>query len=212
MRTVNCSRRSDITQLLEGVRAGKADSVERLMSALYRDLRVMVRSVFAIEGRQHVLQPVAVVNEAFLRLFQPETSSSPTRHSAPLNGHCRAHFLAAAAGQIRVVLNDYSRHRSAKASKLRVHLLDLVADGEAAIQDFETVDRLLDLLAATGPASARALELTCFGGLTDADSALVVGESAAKIKRDREYAQKWFDERMTAAATSPIAKRKAQVS
>lgn len=210
MRTVNCSRKSDITQLLEGVRAGKADAVDRLMAALYRDLRVMVRSVFAIEGRQHVLQPVAVVNEAFLRLFQPETSASVTRRSAPINGHYRAHFLAAAAGQIRLVLNDYSRQRSAKGVKLKVHLHDLMADGEAAIRDFETVDRLLDLLATTGPASARALELTCFGGLTDVDSALVVGEPAAKIRRDREYAQKWFDERMT--AISPAAKRKAQVS
>ncbi len=187
----------EITQLLMRARDGATDSADLLMAAVYDDLRLLARGVMANEGRQHTLQPTAVVNEAFLRLFRPGNNSADWQ-SVEVKWQNRAHFLAVAARQMRLVLIDYARQRKAakRGRGLRVSLEDAGPLAAADGHDFEQLNELLDLLATKDPAAARTVELKFFGGLTDREAALVLGVSASKLRRDWEFARLWLRARL----------------
>jgi RNA polymerase sigma-70 factor, ECF subfamily len=142
------------------------------MAAVYDDLGVLARGVISSEGRDHTLQPTAVVNEAFLRLFRPSNNGSGWQ-SVEIDWQNRAHFLAVVARQMRLVLIDYARQRKAakRGRGLRVSLEDAGPLATADGHDFEQLNELIDLLATKDPAAARAVELKFFGGFTDHESA-----------------------------------------
>ncbi len=197
------ARSQEITQLLQGVRDGSAASADLLMSAVYDDLRMLARGVMASESRDHTLQPTAVVNEAFLRLFRPVKDSQGAWQSVPIEWQNRAHFLAVAARQMRLVLVDYARQRRAakRGGGLKISLEDIgpVTIGEA--HDFEAIDQLLNLLATKDANSARVVELKFFGGLTDREAALVMNVSVAHLRRDWEFARSWLRHQLKSSGT-----------
>jgi RNA polymerase sigma factor (TIGR02999 family) len=194
----DAARSQEITQLLHGVRDGSAASANLLMAAVYDDLRVLARNAMAKESRDHTLQPTAVVNEAFLRLFRPVKDSQGDWKSVPIEWQNRAHFLAVAARQMRLVLVDYARQRRAakRGGGLKISLEDIgpVAAGE--IHDFEAIDQILTLLATKDANSARVVELKFFGGLTDREAALVMNVSVAHLRRDWEFARSWLRQQL----------------
>jgi len=168
------------------------------MSAVYDDLRSLARSVMASEGRDHTLQPTAVVNEAFLRLFRPTPAAAGQWKSVPVEWQNRAHFLAIAARQMRLVLVDYARQRKAakRGGGLKISLDDVGPVAAQAGHDFEVVDQLLKVLATKDAAAARVVELKFFGGLTDREAALVMNISAARLRRDWEFARSWLRQKL----------------
>lgn len=208
MPTSGESRKQEITLLLNGARNGSPEAADRLLSAVYDDLRHLARSVMSSEGPDHTLQPTAVVNEAFLRLFHPGPSESSGWHSVEIEWQSRAHFLAVAARQMRLVLIDYARQRKAakRGGGLKIALEDAGALASASVQDFNEIDRLLNLLATKDPAAARVVELKFFGGLTDREAAHVMGVSASKLRRDWEFARSWLRQRIESRPTMNLKK------
>src|SRR4051794_17357613 len=90
---------SRVTVLLGRLREGEAAAVDELMPLVYGELRRIARSFFRSQQPGHTLQPTALVNEAYLKLFddaQPAFSD-------------RAHFLAVMARAMRQVLVDHAR-------------------------------------------------------------------------------------------------------
>ncbi len=187
-----------ITLLLQAVRAGDAASADKLMSVVYTDLRKVARRYMSSERQDHTLQPTAVVNEVFLRLFRP--SEDGAHRATPVDWQNRAHFLGVAARQMRQILIDHARQKKAAKRSFGVKIaLDDAEPGSLATQpehDFETIDQLLDLLATKDPEAAKVVELKFFGGLTDREAALVMGISMAKLRRDWEFARSWLRHRM----------------
>src|SRR5580704_3891980 len=157
MCAVEAGRGPDITRLLHELRAGSGKSTDELMSAVYQDLRHVARSVMAGENSQQTLQPTAIVNEAFLRLFRRGDGPESSWQSVEVDWQNRAHFLAVAAKQMRLVLIDYARQKKAakRGGGLKVSLEDAgPIAGPTALgpeHDFDTIDRLLNLLAEKDP-------------------------------------------------------------
>lgn len=197
-------RGQEITQLLQGARDGSTASADRLMSAVYDDLRLLARGVMASENRDHTLQPTAVVNEAFLRLFRPAKAENGGWKSVPIDWQNRAHFLAVAARQMRLVLVDYARQRRAakRGGGFKISIEDIgpIALGET--HDFEAIDQLLNLLATKDANAARVVELKFFGGLTDREAALVMNISAATLRRDWDFARSWLRHQLKSSPAS----------
>jgi RNA polymerase sigma-70 factor (ECF subfamily) len=198
MCAVDAGRSPDITRLLQEVRAGSGNSAEELMSAVYQDLRQVARQVMSGEDSQQTLQPTAIVNEAFLRLFKRGEGPESQWQSVPVDWQSRAHFLAVAARQMRLVLIDYARQKKAakRGGGLKVSLEDAGPIAARPEHDFETIDRLLILLAEKDPTAAQIVELKFFGGLTDREAALAMGITTAKLRRDWEFARSWLRNRM----------------
>jgi hypothetical protein len=79
-----------LTRLLKAWSGGDAQALERLTPAVYAELRSLAQIHLAGERQGHLLQPTALVNEAFLRLIRGE----------PVEWNNRTHFFAVSASAV----------------------------------------------------------------------------------------------------------------
>lgn len=73
----------DLTRMLQAWKDGDASVLERLTPVVYAELHRIARRNLAREREGHLLQPTALVNEAFVRLLG----------EAPVEWASRAHFF-----------------------------------------------------------------------------------------------------------------------
>ena len=82
-----------ITQTLIELTRGAEGSAERLMPLVYDKLRALAGQYMARERTEHTLQPTALLNEAYLRLFD----------QSRVNWQNKPHFVAVAVQMMAVV-------------------------------------------------------------------------------------------------------------
>ncbi|HYP13830.1 MAG TPA: sigma-70 family RNA polymerase sigma factor [Bryobacteraceae bacterium] len=178
-----------ITTLLADMREGKAGAADQLIATIYPDLRRLAASQFRGEAVGHTLQPTAVVHELYVRLFSGQK----------IEWQDRAHFFAIAAQQIRRILVDHARARSAGkrgGHQVRVPMLDLSGSSSHTDEDVLAVHEALTRLQALDPRAAKVIELRFFGGLTEDEAAEVIGISHATLKRDWVFARAWLSSQL----------------
>jgi len=180
--------RNTVTLLLEQVRSGDRADFNRLIEAVYPELRRMARTYLRRERRDHVLQPTALVNELYLRL------ASHRRHE----WQSRAHFFGATASIMRRILVEHAR--ALKRAKREHESVATDADSLASpIGDAVSVlalDAALDELSQLSPRQARIVELRCFTGLSVPETAVVLGIHARSVDRDWAMARAWLRRRL----------------
>lgn len=173
-----------VTRLLQDWAGGDRAARDRLMAVVYDELRRIARRYMRKEPAGHTLQPTALVNEAFLRLIDQETSWQN-----------RAHFFAIAAQLMRRILVDRARARgSAKRGGLheRTTLGDVADLGHDRNVDVIALDQALTALAELDPRQGSIVELRFFGGLTIRETAEVLGVSHTIIEREWSLARAWL--------------------
>lgn len=165
----------------------------RLSSILHGELRRVVRSVLAHNRQDCVLETAAVLNEIFLRIapYRRQLLSSPGEWQS------RAHFMMAAAPQLRDTIRSFACRNGATRQSVGLGFGSPPPGEPPMIYDFFSVDRLLTTLAASEANLATTLELVCFGGLTDREVAFVLNIPLAKATRDRECAWNWLLKKMS---------------
>ncbi|MEM9300615.1 MAG: ECF-type sigma factor [Pseudomonadota bacterium] len=153
-----------------------------LWEQLYQRLKVIARGQVAGEARPDLMQPTALVSEAWLRMADLR-----------MEWESEAHFLAMAARVMRRVLVDEARARGAgkRDGGLKVTLNSAVP-GTAVTSDILDLDRALDGLAAVDARKAAIIELTYFGGMTYEQVGGELALSAATVKRDLRTARAWL--------------------
>ncbi|MCX5690073.1 MAG: ECF-type sigma factor [Planctomycetota bacterium] len=190
--------RTDITQLMDDLIAGRPSAMEKLIPVVYDELREIAHRVMRAESRRNTLQPTALVNEACIRLLGARSLS--------LND--RAHFFALASVVMRQILASSARaRRAAKRSdegRDRISLSD-VAESAAADDrspsdvDLLALDEALDRLATLNPIHARLVELRFFGGLSVEDASGIMGQSVRSLHRDWRVAKAWLNRELSNA-------------
>jgi len=180
----------DITGLLIAAQAGEREAADRVMEAVYADLRQKAAAFLRHERRDHTLQPTALVHEAYLRLVDQKRVA----------WQGRAHFLGVAAAMMRRVLVDHARGRRAAkrgGGGTRVTLDEsLVRSGPRDV-DLIALDDALSELAALDAQQARVVELRAFGGLSVEETAEALRLSLATVKRYWSFAQAWLKHRIS---------------
>src|SRR5882762_3021195 len=175
---------SDATLLLTAVEKGDPVAAEQLLELLYGELRRLATSKMAHEAPGQTLQPTALVHEAWLRLVG---SKNPRFEN-------RAHFFSAAAEAMRRILIDRARRKLTQrhgGSFERVDLegQDLVAT--AADEQLLAVHEVLDNLAKEHPIQAQVVKLRYFVGMTNEETARVLGISLTTTKAYWRFARTW---------------------
>jgi RNA polymerase sigma factor (TIGR02999 family) len=179
---------SDVTQLLVAWGAGDAAAAERLVPAVYAELRRQAARAMRREGCENTLQTTALVHEAYLRLVDQRR----------VVWRSRAHFFGVAAQLMRRILVDHARGRHAAKRGGGLQQLALV-DADAAIPaaaevgvEVIALHEALERLAALDPAQARLVELRYFGGLSIEETADALDVSPATVKREWAIARAWL--------------------
>ena len=159
-----------------------AQALARMMPEVYEELRRLAASCLRGERSEHTLQRTALVHEAYLRLVEQR----------PMKWQNRAHLLGIFARLMRQTLINYAVARTRKkrgGTDPIEHALEFydqrnidVAALDSALRDLETVD----------PRQGQIVELRFFGGLTVAEIAMVMGISAATVKREWATAKMWL--------------------
>src|SRR5262245_26425717 len=90
---------AEITQILHDWRDGSREALERLIPLVHRELSALASRQLAREWRQGRLQTTAVVNEAYMKLFDQRE----------VDWQNRGHFFAIAAQVMRRILVDHAR-------------------------------------------------------------------------------------------------------
>ncbi len=175
---------SPVTELLIRWAEGETEAWEELAPLVYEELRSIAHRQMGREAPGHLLQTTALIHEAYLRLIDAE-----------VDWQGRTHFYAVAARLMRRVLVDFARARNtAKRGGEWLHLpLEeslLPAKDQAA--ELERLDDAITSLAKLDRRKAEVVELRYFGGLTIAESAMVLGVSHATIERDLKTAKVWL--------------------
>jgi RNA polymerase sigma factor (TIGR02999 family) len=177
---------TQITELLRRVREGDSEASRELMPLVYTELRTIAGKYLRKERKDHTLQPTALVNEVYLRMFGAGTP----------NVADKAHFLAIASRMMRRILVDYARtkasgKRGGDLHRVEATGLELGTDHRDLLPLLE-LDRALDQLAAENPVLARAIEMRYFGGLTADEAAEVTGRSVHSVRHDLRFAEAWL--------------------
>ena len=181
---------SDVTQLLIDLSAGRPEALDRLLPAVYSELKVLASSQLRRERSDHSLSPTGLVHEAFLKLVD--------QRSVTWSG--RSHFFGIAAQAMRRILVDHARRRVAQ-KRGRQHQVTMSTDPQLASpipsDEIVAVDEALERLAAVDSRQSQLIELRYFAGLSIEETANVLGVSPATVKRDWALARAWLQHELS---------------
>ena len=136
------------------------------------------------ERAGHSLQATALVNEAYLRLFD-------VQH---VNWRDRSHFMAMAARMMRRILVEFARAKIREkrgGGWVKVSLGEDLMTSEKG-QDLVALDDALDALAQLDERKSRVVELRFFGGLSVEETAEALSVSAQTVMRDWKFSRAWL--------------------
>jgi RNA polymerase sigma-70 factor (ECF subfamily) len=185
----------ELTRMLKAWSDGDSAALERLTPVVYAELHRLARCHLAGEREGHLLQPSALVNEAFVRLIG----------GAPVEWASRNHFFCVSARLMRHILIDFVRAQGTAKRGQRTPHVDLaelkeIAGAGARPIDFLDLDAALDELAHLDARQAQVVELRYFGGLENAEIAQALGISEPTVNRDWRVARAWLFARLRPAS------------
>lgn len=151
----------ELTALLKKVSDGDKQAREDLLAIAYPKLHKIASKRLRLERADHTLQPTALINELYLRLFGNE----------PMAWRNRVHFFAVVAKHMRFILIEHARKRRSRGHHLTISLEAGEADQALRIavnveQELVELDLVLQKLEEIDPRAAHGVELRFFVGLT----------------------------------------------
>lgn len=176
----------EVTRWLRELEGGSSAAMERLVPLLYSELRAIAHGWLRHERTHHTLDTTALVHEAYLRLHGQHR----------LQAEDRAAFLAVAGNTMRRVLVDYARAKKAQkrgggaAPVPLEEVEDFLTEREA--EEVLELDEALDRLAVMNPQGATVVQHRFFAGLTEAESAELLGVSTKTVQRRWLAARAWL--------------------
>jgi len=174
-----------VTGLLLAWRAGEADASGQLFPLVYDELRRIAHRQIGRERPGHTLDTTALVHEVYLKLVDQ------TR----VQWADRSHFFAVATQAMRRILVDYARKYCSDkrgGGAIRVSLDDANPAVEDRAELLLAVDEALSELGKLDERLSRVVECRFFGGLTEEETAEVLGVTARTVRRDWSKAKGWL--------------------
>jgi RNA polymerase sigma-70 factor, ECF subfamily len=171
---------AQITLLLRRVREGDRAALEALVPLVYDELHRLASNHMHGDRFSVTLQPTALINEAFLRVFG---NSVPSFND-------RAHFLGIVSRVMRQVLVDHARRRQAqkRGSGLQVSLDDVAERAGRPAVDLLAINDVLERLGREDPRLLTLVEMRFFAGMTAEETAEALGESVNVVRHHLRYA------------------------
>jgi len=178
-------KRRHVTTLLVNWTDGDETAIHELLPLVYDELRHLARRQMAGEREGHLLQPTALVNEAFLRLVDLHQ----------IRWQNQAHFFAMAARVMRRILVEHARasmFRKRGGGAPHVTFDENLASAQLSADHLVALDDASKALALEHERKARVVELRYFGGLSVEETAVVLDVAPETVMRDWKFARSWL--------------------
>lgn len=182
------AQRFETTRLLNGLAGGDPAVTEEVVARVQDELRRLATLQLAGQRPGHTLQPTALVNEVWIRLFGQEE----------LHFEGRQAFYRFVSRVMRTVLIDHARaaqadKRGGDRERVSLSLVLQDAAGSSAPEvDVLELDKALERLEAMDPDLARVIELRFFGGMKHPAIAELLGTSLRSVERQWRLARAWL--------------------
>ena len=168
---------ADVTGLLLRYAEGDEEALTRVLPIVYDTLLDMARRTLRKHGRIATIDTSGLVHEAFLKLVDRSRISWENRR----------HFLGVYSLAMRSVLVDLARRRKAQkrgGERRQVTLDDSVIRIDDQAEQVLAIHEALETLAERSPRLARTVECRYFAGLSDEETAKVLGVTDRTVRRD----------------------------
>ncbi len=178
------SEPTPVTKLLQLVSENDHSAREELLNLVYHELHSIACEQMNHEAPGRTLQPTALVNEAYCRLFGPENAFFENRR----------HFFSAAAKTMRDIRTDDARRRR-RLKRGAGERRELFEDPPTLDQDPAEVLAVHEALKGLERHSARRAEvvmLRYFTGMTITECAAALEVSPRTVTKDWEFAKAWL--------------------
>jgi len=164
---------------------------EGLLAELYDELRALAALHMKGERAGHVLEPTALVHEAFLRM----------QGRGVMGVTSRTHFMALASKTMRRVLVDHARARD--ADKRGGGATHVTVGAESAITEDRAesvlaVEAAIEKLAIEDRRAERIVEMKFYAGMTEAEIADVLHLSERSVRKQWAFARAWLGRELQA--------------
>lgn len=176
---------SDVTRILEQLEQGDQRATDRLLSAVYDELRRLAARKLARERPGQTLQATELVHEAYLRLL----GGGDARWDSSV------HFFGAAAEAMRRILVEAARRKARLkhgGGRRRFELDEADAITISDPIDLMALDEALERLAYEDATKAELVKLRYFAGLTVEQAGQILGISRATADRYWTFARAWL--------------------
>ncbi len=155
----------------------------------YERMRQLARRFMGARRSSHTLQATALANEAYLRLQKHVGGPSDVRS-----------LISLASYAMRSVLADHARRRAADkrgGSICRIPMDDTLACYEESAIDVIALDEALERLQAVDPRLTELINLRFFGGLSEEETAELLGLSVRTVRREWHLARAWLRQELS---------------
>jgi RNA polymerase sigma factor (TIGR02999 family) len=175
----------DVTLLLDQAAAGDRQSTDRLLEAVYGQLRKIAQLRMQDEKPGHTLEATALVHEAYLRLVR----------NKELKWSSRAQFYVASAHAMQRILVEHARKkkrpkRGGDRRPVVSNVLDLTSDEN--VEDVIALNEAVDKLEREDARAALVTRLRFYAGLTVEETAQAMKLSERTVMREWAYARVWL--------------------
>jgi len=168
---------TELTELLQGVKAGNRVALDRLLVLLYDDLHRIAHQRMRVSGNDQTLNTTGLVHESYLRLLKVGRVDVDDRN----------HFLVYSARVMRSIIVDLVRKKAAErhgGGAQNVALNTNLAGGICASEDqVVRINDALDELAQVDPTLVQVVEMRYFVGLSEQEISAALGIAVRSVRR-----------------------------
>jgi RNA polymerase sigma factor (TIGR02999 family) len=178
------SQTQEVTELLRAWSNGDENALDKLTPIIYPELYKIAKAYMGRERQGHILQPTALVNEAYMRLIDWESTK----------WNNRSHFFRASAQLMRHILVDIARNRP-KIGSVEIRQISLSEANRISPErdiDVLALHEALTELEKYDERKVKIVELKFFGGLTVDEIAELLNLAPITVLRDWKMAKAWL--------------------
>src|SRR5262245_58414060 len=177
----------EVTRMLKDWNNGDSSALEKLIPIVYDELKRIASGYLRRERPDHTLQTTALVHEAFMQLVDKQD----------MEWNDRVHFFRVAAQIMRhILVNHALTNKAAKrgGGDLKLSLDDAIGTADKQEKDFDllALNDALDRLAEIDERKSQLVELRFFAGLSNEETAEVMGISLTTFKREWRMTKAWL--------------------
>ncbi len=181
----NRSEAGDVTLLLVKAGGGEREAFDQLFPLIYDELRRVAQRQLGRERIRHTLGASGLVNEAYLKLVD----------QVRVDWRGRDHFFGVAARAMRQILIDYARKRQAEKRGGAWHRTSLEQKQlgfDSPLEELLALDEALDRMDKISPRMRQVVEYRFYCGLTEEETANLLGVTVRTIQREWLKARAWL--------------------